>query len=186
VGDFPVEELTLAVDRNAHSLPSVDEDGMSPQITFRSITAADEEFLYQVYASTRAEELAQVAWSVEQKESFLRMQFRAQQQYYQSTFSGAQFEIICQQGEPAGRLYVARLAGEIRIIDIALLPQHRGRGIGSRLSNELLDEARLAGKPVRIHVERFNPALRLYERLGFHAIEDKGIYLLLERPPMTG
>ncbi|HVX29235.1 MAG TPA: GNAT family N-acetyltransferase, partial [Nitrolancea sp.] len=83
-------------------------------------------------------------------------------------------------GVPAGRLYVARWANEIRIVDIALVPRFRNRGIGTQLIGEVLAEGRESGKPVTIHVETFNPALRLYQRLGFRAKEDKGVYLLLE------
>ena len=84
-------------------------------------------------------------------------------------------------GEPAGRLYVARWKKELRIVDIALLPEHRGRGIGAELLRELLEEADAAGKPVTIHVERENPAMGLYQRLGFSPKREVGPYLLLER-----
>ena len=88
-------------------------------------------------------------------------------------------------GEPAGRLYVHRGPSEIRIVDIALLPEHRGGGIGTSLLEELSAEADAAGKSLTIHVERMNPALRLYDRLGFSVAEDKGVYLLLERSPAS-
>ena len=88
-------------------------------------------------------------------------------------------------GEPAGRLYVNRGRSEIRIVDIALLPEHRGNEIGTALLRDLLAEADAAGKRVTIHVERLNPALGLYDRLGFSVAEDKGVYLFLERPPAT-
>jgi ribosomal protein S18 acetylase RimI-like enzyme len=87
------------------------------------------------------------------------------------------------ENEPAGRLYVARWQREIRIVDIALLPAFRGRGIGSRLITELLEEGSRKGKNVSIHVETFNPAFRLYQRLGFEVVEDKGVYLLMEWHP---
>ena len=82
--------------------------------------------------------------------------------------------------EPIGRLYVDRRTEEIRIIDIALLPEYRGKGVGSKLIRALLDEAEQERMPVRIHVERFNPALRLYRRLGFKVVEDEGVYYLME------
>ena len=90
------------------------------------------------------------------------------------------FQIILQKGEPVGRLYVDRRKDEIRLIDIALLPELHGQGIGSWLLQDLMDEAKKVGKPIRIHVERFNPALRLYERLGFTHIADQGVYYLME------
>ncbi len=149
-------------------------------ITLRSITNQDDEFLCRVYASTRAEELAPVPWTPEEKNAFLRMQFNAQTKSYTENYRGAQFQIILVDGAPAGRLYVARWKKEIRIIDIALLPEYRNRGIGSQLLRDLLAEGQARGLPVTIHVERNNPALRLYTRLGFRPIQDKGVYLLME------
>lgn len=142
--------------------------------------AADEPLLRAVYASTRAEELAVTGWSDAQKAAFCDQQFTAQDAHYRAHYPGAQFSIIERGGVPAGRLYVARWEREIRIMDIALLPGHRGAGIGTKLLRELQDEARTAGKALSIHVEKFNPALRLYERLGFRAKEDRGVYLLME------
>jgi ribosomal protein S18 acetylase RimI-like enzyme len=86
-------------------------------------------------------------------------------------------------GRPAGRLYVARWERELRLVDVALLPEHRGSGLGTALVSRVLAEAADAGKPVTIHVERMNPAQRLYRRLGFTLLEDKGMYLLLEWRP---
>jgi ribosomal protein S18 acetylase RimI-like enzyme len=136
-----------------------------------------------VYASTRAEELAVVPWDDAQKEAFLRAQFDAQDAWWRENYSGASFDVIVLDGEPAGRLYVHRGPSEIRIVDIALLPEHRGGGVGTSLLRDLLAEADESGKSVTIHVERMNPALRFYERLGFALAEDKGVYLFLERPP---
>ena len=155
-------------------------------ITFRPIRSEDEAFLYRLYASTRENELAQVPWDDGEKETFLRMQFQAQHQYYQEQFLNAEFQIILRDGRLIGRLYVDRRADEIRLIDIALLPEERNGGIGTSLLKELLVEAVRAGKPVRIHVERYNPALRLYERLGFSRIDDQGVYHLMEWSPNQG
>jgi ribosomal protein S18 acetylase RimI-like enzyme len=124
-----------------------------------------------------------VPWSPGEKEAFLRMQFEAQSTWYREQYVGATFDVIVVGGEPAGRLYVRRGEKEIRIIDIALLPEYRGSGIGTTLLRDLLAEADAAGKSTTIHVERMNPALGLYQRLGFAIAEDKGVYLLLERPP---
>jgi ribosomal protein S18 acetylase RimI-like enzyme len=158
---------------------------MTEEITLRPIADDDAELLCRVYASTRTEELALTDWSDEQKDAFLRMQFTAQHDYYRKHYVDAQFSVILRRGEPAGRLYVARWPEEIRIVDIALLPEHRNAGLGQRLVGELLEEARgrEQGRVVSIHVERQNPALRLYHRLGFRQAADKGIYLLLEWEP---
>lgn len=152
-------------------------------VTLRHMRAGDAPFLYDVYAGTRREELAPLGWSAEQQAAFLTQQFDAQHHFYQANYAGADFQVILLDGRPIGRLYVARWDDEIRLIDIALLPEYRNAGIGSRLLGDLLDEAAQAGKPVRIHVEKFNPALRLYGRLGFAIVDDRGVYWFMERVP---
>jgi ribosomal protein S18 acetylase RimI-like enzyme len=147
-------------------------------VTLRPSGPRDRELLYRVYASTRAEELANVPWDDEAKDGFLRAQFDAQDRWWREHYAGASFDVVLVDGEPAGRLYVYANEDEIRIVDIALLPEHRGRGIGRTLLGEVLAD----GRRVTIHVERMNPALRLYERLGFVLAEDRGVYLFLERP----
>jgi GNAT superfamily N-acetyltransferase len=154
-----------------------------PAVAFRPIQPDDEPFLYRLYASTREAELRPVPWTSEQKAAFLRQQFQAQHAFYQEQYRDTRFEVILRDGQPIGRLYVARWADEIRIVDIALLPEHRGGGIGTGILRDLLAEAAAAGKRVRIHVERLNPARRLYERLGFAPVEDKGVYVLMEWRP---
>jgi len=149
-------------------------------ITGRPCTEADLAFLYEVYASTREEEMTVVPWDDQQKEAFLRMQFHAQHTYYHDQFPGASYSIIEANGVPAGRLYINRSEDEILVIDIALVPWYRRRGIGTGLLREILREGAEGSKPVRIHVEKFNPALRLYERLGFLPVGDNGVYLLME------
>lgn len=159
---------------------------MPVEIRLRPAGDDDLPLLYRVYAGTRTDELAPVPWSDEQKAAFLRFQFDAQHRYYREHFPDAAYDVIEAGGEPVGRLYVDRRPDEIRLIDIALLPEHRRRGLGGRLLAELLDEARRAGKPVRIHVETSNPALSLYRRLGFTEVEEQGVYYLMEwRPKAT-
>lgn len=149
-------------------------------ISFRPICADDMPFLYDVYASTRELELSVVPWSPQEKEDFLRMQFNAQHVYYQEHYADARFEVILCDGQPAGRLYVQRRDDEIRVVDIALLPDFQRHGIGGKIMRDLIDEARAAGVPVGIHVECNNPAMRLYERLGFVKIGTTGVYHLME------
>lgn len=153
---------------------------MPPAVTLRPVSCGDEAFLYALYASTREEELAPLDWDDARKEAFLRMQFTAQQRFYHEQFAAADFQIVVKDDRPIGRLYVARRDDEIRIIDVALMPEHRGGGIGGALLTGLLEEAERSQKPVRIHVERFNRALRLYDRLGFTRIGDNGVYYLME------
>ena len=111
------------------------------------------------------------------------MQFDAQARYYQEHYADAAFSVILLDAQPVGRFYVARWPEEIRIVDIALLPEYRDAGIGTSLLKALISESEGAGKPLSIHVERFNPALRLYERHGFSRVADKGVYFFLKRPP---
>ncbi|TMK94470.1 MAG: GNAT family N-acetyltransferase [Actinobacteria bacterium] len=158
---------------------------MTKAIELRPVEPGDREFLLRVYASTRAEELAAVPWDDAQKDAFLRSQFDAQDAWWREHYAGASFDVVLVDGEAAGRLYVHRGPSEIRIVDIALLPEHRGSGVGTSLLRDLLAEADASGKSVTIHVERMNLALRLYERLGFAVAEDKGVYLFLERPPRS-
>lgn len=143
----------------------------------------DKAFLYRLYASTRAEEMKLVPWDESQKETFLRMQFEAQTTHYHRYYPNASFDVIMLEAQAIGRLCVHRADDEILVIDIALLPQYRGAGIGGALMKDVLSEAAEQVKPVRIHVERENPAMRLYTRLGFRRIEDKGIYYFMEWMP---
>ena len=149
-------------------------------ISLRPITPEDDSFLARLFASTRAEELAITGWNDEEKAAFCLMQFDAQSAHYRQHYADASFDIIERDGVAAGRLLVWRSGKEILIVDIALLPEHRGAGIGTKFLRELQAEAKAAGKPLTIHVERFNPALRLYERLGFKIVEEQEVYLLME------
>ncbi len=151
-------------------------------LTFRPIRADDEAFLSQLYASTR-EDVQSLDWDEARKAAFLRMQYLAQHRYYQQQFTKAAFDLILHHDQPIGRLYVDRRDDEIRIIDIALLPAYRNTGIGTTVLKELLAEATQVGKPVRLHVERYNPALRLYQRLGFVKIGETGVYDLMQWSP---
>lgn len=149
-------------------------------VTFRPVKEEDEDFLFRVYASTREEEMARVAWSDAQKEVFLRMQFNAQTLHYRERYPDASLELILVDGEPAGRLYKAMLKDEIRIIDITLLPASRGHGAGTPIIRDIMNDAAKIDKAVRIHVETFNRSLRLFYRLGFVPVEDSEIYTLME------
>jgi ribosomal protein S18 acetylase RimI-like enzyme len=148
-------------------------------LSLRPITPEDDSFLAGLFASTRAEELAMTGWSDEVKAVFCRRQFDAQSAHYRKHYTDASFDIIERDGAAAGRLLVWRSGEEILIVDIALLPEHRGAGIGTKLLRDLQDEARSAGKSLTIHVERFNRALQLYQRLGFKIVEEGEVYLLM-------
>lgn len=152
-------------------------------IRLRPIEDADLPFLRAVYASTREEELRATGWPDAEKAAFLRMQFDAQHRHYQVHYPDARFDVVLRGDEPLGRLYVDRRDTDIRIVDIALLPAHRGHGHGTHLLREILEEAAETGRTVSIHVERLNPALRLYERLGFTPIGDTGVHYLMAWTP---
>lgn len=156
---------------------------MSANIKLRPVSADDYDFLVALYGSTRAEEMAMVPWTTEQQETFIRLQFAAQQEHYAKKYPTASHDVIVCDDRPVGRFYVARLDQEIRIVDITLMPAERNAGIGSRLLKQLLDEASGSGKITSIYVEEFNPSLRLFERLGFSPSEQHGIHLLLQCNP---
>ena len=149
-------------------------------LTFRPIADADRPFLARVYASTRTEELAAVPWTEEEKAGFLLMQFEAQHTHYQTHYTGADWLVVELAAQPIGRLYIARWPREHRLIDIALLPEFCGQGFGTALLCDLRDEVGAAGKALTIHVEKNNPAMRLYRRLGFVPIGEHGIYELMQ------
>jgi ribosomal protein S18 acetylase RimI-like enzyme len=162
------------------SPPDLDRE---PRIGLRGIDATDRAFLREVHAATRLEELAPLGWSREQVDAFIDMQFEAQHRDYWRNYDTSRFRIVTCDGIDAGRLYVERRNDELRVVDIALLPGFRGRGIGRGLFEDLFDEADAGGLAVRIHVEHENPARRLYLRLGFAFTGEPGpIYRLMERP----
>jgi len=152
---------------------------MNSGLSLRPITSEDENFLYRVYVGTR-EDVAQFGWDEQQQENFLKLQFTAQHNQYKEQFCNADFQIILADEKPAGRLYINRSEDEIKIIDIALLPEFRGKGMGSSLLKQVLAEAKQKRLPVRIHVQQSNPAFHLYQRLGFQKIDENGIYFLME------
>lgn len=152
-------------------------------VRLRPMVDADLPFLEAVYASTRTEELMQTDWSDERKAAFLAFQFRAQHQHYATHYHDAEFLVIERDGEAVGRLYLHWRPDALRIVDIALLPQARGCGLGRALLEALLARAADESRTVSIHVEQMNPAMRLYRRLGFEKIGEHGIYHLMEWRP---
>jgi ribosomal protein S18 acetylase RimI-like enzyme len=167
----------------APAIPSGWARAAGAGLTFQTVSEADLPFLARLYASTRTEELAVTDWSDAHKAAFLDMQFQAQHAHYEQYYAKADRLVIRREATPIGRLYLARWAQEHRIVDVALLPEHRGQGLGTALLRDLRDEAAAAGKPVSIHVETFNPAYGLYRRLGFEKIGDYGAYDLMRWSP---
>lgn len=152
-------------------------------VTLRPIRPEDRDLLCRIYGSTRTEELAPVPWTDAQKDAFVRQQFEAQTAYWDEQYPDAERSIIEIDGTPAGRFYVVRWPRETRLVDIALLPPFRRRGAGTELIRRLFSEAAASERSVTIHVEIFNPARALYERLGFVSKGERGMYVLMEWKP---
>jgi len=148
------------------------------RVTLRPVTDADQPFLVALYATTRAD-LAMLPLAGEQRDALMTMQFRAQDQHYRQHHPGASFDVVEVDGRRGGRLYVGSGVDDLRIIDISLLPEHRGAGIGTALIGSVQDQAAATGRTVSLHVTADNPAAGLYERLGFRLVEDLGVYRLL-------
>ena len=159
--------------------------GGAMSVTLRPVGPDDEAFLFGIYAETRNEELAQVPWDEAQREAFLKMQFKAQRQSYLAQYPQAEDRIILFNDQQVGRIMIAKTDREFLLVDIALSARYRKAGIGTALINDLLAEAALAGKPVRLHVLKNNRAVRLYERLGFSTVKDSVIHLQMEWRPGT-
>lgn len=157
----------------------------SGAVTLREATDADYDFMRRLYHAVREEEMKQFPFTDVQKVVFLNEQFAAQFEHYRIHYPSCERNIVELDGQPIGRLWIDEWKDQIRVVDIAFMPDHRGGGIGTRLLQGVLDRGAAAGKPVSIHVERFNPALRLYERLGFQEVDTNGIYFLMKWTPPT-
>jgi ribosomal protein S18 acetylase RimI-like enzyme len=151
-----------------------------PSVRLRAVEPGDAESLHAIFASSRERELA--ALPPDRRDGFLRLQFDAQDRQYREAHPNGSFDLVLAGDTVIGRLYVERGADAVHVIDVTLLPEHRGAGIGSALLGQLIADADASALPVRLHVERANRAAGLYERLGFRELEDRGAYLLLERP----
>jgi ribosomal protein S18 acetylase RimI-like enzyme len=156
---------------------------MSASYTLRPAQPEDAAFMLAAYASTRADEMALLDWSFEQKQAFVQMQYTAQAQHYASYYPTAEYFVIMGGQTMLGRLIVCRSPSDILMMDIALLPEYRHQGTGAAVISDLMAEAEQAGIPMRLHVETFNPALHLYERLGFSKTAESGFYLEMEWSP---
>ncbi|WP_044871590.1 N-acetyltransferase [Pseudomonas sp. LFM046] len=155
------------------------------ELQLRPIAEADQAFLRELYATTRAHEMHQVPWDQAAIDAFLTQQFDAQHRYYQEHYHDAQFSLICHQGQSVGRLYVFRGPNTLNLMDIALLPEWRRQGIGTRYLEALVREADETGKSIRLFVEATNPARRLYDRFGFVVTGDNRVYLQMQRAART-
>ena len=154
-----------------------------PAISLRPVGDGDEAFLFEVFAATRGGALRAAGLEDGLIGQLLAHQFRARQAQYGARYPAARSELVLLDGVPIGYWCVARDEEAIILVDVALLPAHSGAGVGGRLLKGLLAEADAAGLSVLAHVEKTNPARRLYARLGFDAVADDGVQLEIRRPP---
>lgn len=147
----------------------------------RAAQPEDQEFLFRLYASTRPE-VSGLGWSAQQLESFLRMQFNAQQRWYQTTYPGSEHSIIMVNDALVGRMLVSSGNASVTLVDISLLPEYRSHGIGGALIRALIQTAAAKGQAVTLQVLRTNPAQHLYQRLGFGVTGQDDMYLQMKTP----
>lgn len=149
-------------------------------VSLRTAGDGDERFLRGVFASTR-DDITASPLTDDDKRRLLDLQFRAQAGDYEVRFPGADLDVVVVDGEDAGRLWVDRSDTELRLLDIALLPEWRNRGIGKVVLDRLIAEAQEAGLPLRHAVFNGNTgALRFYRRLGFEITEEASAYVFME------
>jgi ribosomal protein S18 acetylase RimI-like enzyme len=152
--------------------------------TFRPEREEDITFLSHLFYTTRAEETERATdWPLEQRQAFLHSQFELQRKHYYGHFPYCNYLVLEHMGAPVGRLYLDMAPKSLDVLDISLLPQWRGRGVGGVIMEGVLDRARASGRYVGLYVERFNPAFRLYERLGFKEVSDQGVYIEMHWQP---
>ena len=151
-----------------------------PSVSLRPEQPEDEGLLFDIYASTREEELALTNWDEPMRRAFLNQQFNAMRRGYRSMFPTGDFSVIELNGQSVGRMVLHRSVNEVRVVDLALLPAYRNRGIGTLLMRRVCAEAANVGKPVRLCVLKNNRAIHWYARLGFAKIGDINIYDELE------
>lgn len=154
---------------------------MTPRLT--PVAPSDDSVLYEIYVSSRAEELKSVPWTDEVRRAFLESQFQAQNRHYFSEYPQGSFNLIELENQTVGRLYKTELDDEIRILDITILPGFRSRGIGTLLLSEILADGEIRQKPVSIYIETYNPSRTLFSRLGFQSVSDDGVYCLWKKMP---
>jgi len=153
---------------------------MPSELHTRAVALADAGFLWRVYASTRFDEIAAFGWPPAQQEAFLRMQYRARCQSYAATYPDAENLILVADGIDAGSISIHRKSSEMRLIDIAFLPEYRNKGLGAQAIQGLIREACERSIPLRLSVLRGNPAIRLYLRVGFREISADPMYIEME------
>ena len=168
-----------------HNLKGEIERAMPDQTyLLRHAAVEDQQFLFSLYARGRAKEVAAWGWNAVQQEMFLRLQFNAQQRWYEVAYQGAEHNVVLCEGKPVGQLLVLRKDREILLVDIAIMPEYQNRGLGTKLLQALIAESEDRTLPVRLQVQHTNPAKHLYERLGFSETSKDDVYSQMERQPV--
>jgi ribosomal protein S18 acetylase RimI-like enzyme len=156
---------------------------MSPVVTQRAATPEDREFLYRLFASSRLDVMQFPGWSDAQREVFLRVQFQARGAHYAAQFPHGDVRVVERDGAPVGSLHTDRTGDDLRLVDLAIVPEQRGAGLGTEILRGVLEDARALGKRVVLHVEVHNRAARLYARVGFTEVANDGIYRRMQWSP---
>jgi GNAT superfamily N-acetyltransferase len=154
-----------------------------PSISLRVIAPEDSKFLLILYKSSRGEDLRGLGWDEQRISEFLDMQYAAQQRFHATEYKKAIDQIVLRGSEPVGRVTFEPREHEIRCVEVALMPEHRNAGIGTRLIRELQTEAKRQKKPLRLQVIRFSRSVSLFERLGFQRISETGTHFQMEWSP---
>lgn len=153
-------------------------------MAIRAEHEADLSVLRTMFRTQRWAEFAMLPWSDAAREAFIDQQFDAQRRHYMLSQEHLLFLVVTEGEHVIGRLYLGGdAATTVRLLDILLLPDRRRQGIGTVLIEALLAQAKVDGREVILQVDKNNPALELYGRLGFRAYGDTGIAWKMAWPP---
>lgn len=152
-------------------------------ITLTPVTSEDNDFLLRLYQSSRGDDLRELGWSEDRISEFLQMQHDAQRNFLATDYPNIIDQIVSLDGQAAGRLAVEQRPDEIRLIDIALVPERRNHGLGTYLIQQVQEHAQSTRLPLRLQVIRFNRAVGLFERLGFTRTSETGSHFQMEWSP---
>lgn len=166
------------------ALPDVEADGpLGQQLRTRPVSPEDTAFLRDLFTDVRWEETQATGWTDDERRSFLETQFRVQHRYYREHYNDGQFQLLLLREHPIGRLYWYSTPSSLALVDVSLVRTVRGAGIGSAILRWMTAQADARRQRMDLYVEPGNPARRLYERFGFTAETNNGIYLAMRRPP---
>ncbi len=146
-------------------------------------TAEHLPFLRHLFIRQRWEQFAPLPWNDAEKIALLDNQFDLQHRQYLGRFPDGLFLVPSDPDGPVGRFYVAEDGADLRVVDILLVPERRGQGIGGALLAGLTETATALGRMVTLHVDKGNPAALLYQRLGFRVTADAGVSWQMDRLP---